>query len=419
MGKMEIRREAIERQGSHIVCGGRRFYISGDKKSCSFESGGEGLVHLAIDESTNTHCRIKCFWEPTAIRRQRSQTLVQQQLSNLNKTVADALGGAPYDLLTSIGPFAPFGVVMKNVSGMSWKNLREQAENATQYPPPDWPSFQVRATWAYGLATAVQHMESRGFIHADLSPGNVMVTPSGQTAGDMALVDFDAFVHPAFPHLDTTCKGSEGYAAPEIWSGTSVKVGSDRLGMAVLIQEFLVMGDPTITADEAFKWAYSQDDEIGSRTGEAHPLIAKKYPELAKLVVAALRAGAPASRPDPEAWRALLFALADGTPVRKKLIGVKLESHPILAPNSRMTFADTQTKLDLSLTNYQIRASLERRKDGSVDVVVHAGAQLQVQLPGSKRWQVHKSGAHVNAVAGMVLFDEKGKLNARIDAKEI
>ena len=111
--------------------------------------------------------------------------------------------------------------------------------------------------------------------------------------------------------------------------------------------------------------------------------------------------------------------MADCTPPRKRLRGVRLESHPILVPNSRLQFADSQAKLDLSLTNYKFRASLERQKDGSVDIVVHSGGQLRVQLPGSKRWQVHKSGARVNAVAGMVFFDEQGQFNARLDAQEV
>src|ERR1035438_4985613 len=263
MPKPELLTEAVGRQGTDVRCQGRTFRIEGTADGAVFKMGGEGLVQLATDLSTNNSCRIKCFWEPTTLRRKRSDMLVQQQLADLGKTVADALGGAPYEILTNVGPHTPFAIVMKDVHGFSWKDLKENGQqrslNAKQYPPPNWPSLAVRATWAYGLATAVLNMERRRFIHADLSDGNAMVTPNGTSAGDMALVDFDAFVHPSYPHLDSTCKGSEGYAAPEIWHSKSVDVGSDRVGMAILIQEFLVTGDPKISVEEGFGWRYDQD----------------------------------------------------------------------------------------------------------------------------------------------------------------
>jgi serine/threonine protein kinase len=374
---------------------------------------------------TNASCRIKCFWTPDSNRLERSELLVHAKLPDLGKNVADSLGGAPYEMLRKIGPQTPFAIVMKNVQGTSWKdfkdNLRQRVLSEGRYPPSNCPPLNVRATWAYGLATAVLNMEKRQFIHADLSDGNVMVTPNGAHAGDMALVDFDSFIHPGYPHLDSTCQGTEGYAASEIFNSTSVSIGSDRLGLALLVQEFLIMGDPSITADEALEWRYEQD-EIWSLQGEAYGVFAKKYPPLAQLVVDALRASTPARRPAPDLWRPLLKDLATrGTlrPRGKKLTSVTLHAYPLQKQNLMMNFGDAQRSLDLLKTGYGIRATLERNADASVDAVVHSGATVQVQAPGTHTWKAHNGGDRIALAPGMVLFDLQGKMNVRIDGQEI
>jgi serine/threonine protein kinase len=419
MGKAEVKREAVARQGTTIrSTEGRRFTIMGTQKSAVFEFGGEGLVHRAVDVDRNVNCRIKCFFEPDQLRYQRSSLLVQSRLADLGRSVADALGGAPYEMLQGLGPYTPFAIVMKNVAGTSWRNLKERAQQET-YPPPGWPEREVRATWAYGLATAVMNMERRDFIHADLSDGNVMVSPSGPRAGDMALVDFDSFVHPSHPELDSSCRGSDGYAAPEIWRSQGVGRGSDRLGLAILIQEFLVIGAPELNGSEAFGWRYDQDAEICSLKGEPHPFFSERYPELADLVRRALRAQRPELRPDGEAWRPALRALAAGVASRRRLSGITLTAHPLPDPNFQLPFHDAQKALDLSSTAYRIRATLQRNSDLSVDLIVHDGAEIRVGSHAGRSWRIHASGDRVQVVPGTVLFDDRGKVSARIDGKEV
>jgi hypothetical protein len=123
----------------------------------------------------------------------------------MGKPVADPFGGAPFKVLTSLGRHTPFALIMKNVPGTSWRNLKEFAMYDTSYPPSGWPSERVRATWAYGLATAVMKMEEHGFVHGHLTPGNVMVIPAalhtselGWDEGDIGLVDFDNFFYPSY-----------------------------------------------------------------------------------------------------------------------------------------------------------------------------------------------------------------------------
>ena len=421
----DVMNEALARQGTTIRSKeGRSFLISGTSDRAEFLFGGEGLVHVARDMDTNASCRIKCFWTPDLNRLKRSELLVQAKLPDLGKSVADSLGGAPYEMLHRIGPQTPFAIVMKNVQGSSWKNfkenLRQRSLSEGRYPPSNCPPLKVRATWAYGLATAVLNMEKRQFIHADLSDGNVMVTPNGAHAGDMALVDFDSFIHPGYPHLDSTCKGTDGYAANEIFNSRSVGIGSDRLGLALLVQEFLIMGDPTITEDEAFEWRYEQD-EICSLKGEAYGIFAKKYPPLAQLVVEALRTSTPNRRPAPDLWRPLLKDLATGGVLRpkgKKLSSVTLHAYPLQKQNLMIAFGDAQKSLDLAKTSYGVRATLERNGDSSVDAVVHPGATVQVQAPGTRTWKAHDGGDRIALASGVVLFDTQGKMNVRIDCQE-
>jgi len=415
MGQPEIRREALARQGTELKYGNHSLLVPGDQARATFEQGSEGLVQLAIDQRNGTKYRIKCFWNPTVDRRRRSEVLAQQKLANLNKPVADSLGGAPFDLIEGLGPNTPFAVIMKNVQGTSWKNLREEGSLSRDYPPTSWPALVVRAIWAYGLATAIKDMERRQFIHADLSPGNVMVTPRGPTAGDMALVDFDAFVHPSFPHIDTGLKGSDGYAASEIWRGQSANIGSDRVGMAILIQEFLVIGDPEISKREAFTWRYDQEKEIVNQKAQAHPFFLMRYPDLARLLIETLRSNKPELRPNPEAWRSVLRSIATSGGATRRLKNVVLEPHPADRKGLHLPFPDNLQRMELLTTFFGIRAVLERKPDGTIQIVANQGAELAVSEPG-KTWVRVIGGQPVNARAGMLLFDSKGKLTARLNA---
>src|ERR1700730_5273716 len=128
MGKMQVRQEARALQGKSLQFNSRSLHIAGGSSQAEFEMGSEGLVHLATDETSGERFRIKCFWEPDEGRRRRSERLVQLQLADLNKSSADALGGAPFGMLPALGPCTPFAVAMKNVRGENWRKLRSMAE---------------------------------------------------------------------------------------------------------------------------------------------------------------------------------------------------------------------------------------------------------------------------------------------------
>jgi hypothetical protein len=442
MGKMQVRQEARALQGKNVPFNSRSLHIAGGPSQAEFEMGSEGLVHLATDESSGEKFRIKCFWEPHDQRRQRSKRLVELGLADLNKSTADALGGAPFGMLPTLGPYIPFAVIMKNVRGENWRKLRALVEIDAQYPPSWWPSPEIRATWGYGLATAVMKMEALGFIHSDLSPGNIVLNDGvhgvqdakgaeqapaeKDESGDMALVDFDRYFHPP-GDLPEPGQGSEGYAAQEIWQKKVPRVGSDRTAMAILIQELLVVGDPDISKAEALDWGYDQESRLFEwsfdtdttthhRQWDVHLLLTNKYSALAKLVRDTLGASGPDTRPAPQSWRQPLRDIAVPPPVepRTGLRGLRVEADPIKSSGPGIAFGPAKVSLDLSTTDFRIRANLERDPNGSIYVIVHSGAMLNVQLPGNKKWIRYSGGARLPADAGIVLFDQEGRMNARL-----
>jgi len=74
MGRLDVRREAFARQGTHLNVLGTTLRIAGSPGKAVYEMGAEGLVHLATDDRTGDQYRIKCFWEPDDQRRIRSET---------------------------------------------------------------------------------------------------------------------------------------------------------------------------------------------------------------------------------------------------------------------------------------------------------------------------------------------------------
>lgn len=410
MGKPELRKEALARQGQRFTFNSAALTFIGSPQRVAFEEGGEGLVQKVVTAQGEKFC-VKAFWEPTSERYDRSLVLVQQQLANRNKATGDALGGAPFALIKDLGTHTPFAVVMKNVSGTSWRNWRERARGA-DYPPAAWPSLETRATWGYGLATAVLRMEERQFVHADLSPGNVMLTPEG----DMALVDFDGFVHPQWNHLDLMIAGSPGYAAPEIAQGLTAKVGSDRVALALLIQEFLLTGESDVSYDEVFRWAYDQKQEINLRQGEAHPAVRRKWPQIADLVEAALCAPEIAHRPAPELWRHLLFHLAkygvEPTPAPSLACGWQVQNaYPQQLPLN-VKLPSGQAQLDLAASPFRIRATLQRDSQDALALLVQDGATLRIRAPGATSWQNCAGGTRCSVVDGLMILDPQGFCSA-------
>ena len=71
--RIEIRKEAIARQGTLLKGRRERYFIEGDQKRAKFQMGEEGLVHWAVGQRSGAKHRIKFFWEPDDTRLARSR----------------------------------------------------------------------------------------------------------------------------------------------------------------------------------------------------------------------------------------------------------------------------------------------------------------------------------------------------------
>jgi hypothetical protein len=152
------------------------------------------------------------------------------------------------------------------------------------------------------------------------------------------------------------------------------------------------------------------EEELNAVTAERNEL-AGKHPEVEKIVHLL-----------DEKDRALQGALQQLEDLRNQLPApppvakarVLVESHPIANPAIGVAFEETHTTLDLSKTEFRIRASLERRQDGAVGLLVHPGATINVRTSREKRWRRVEGGSRLTTEPGMILFDPCGAVNARL-----
>ena len=244
-------------------------------------------------------------------------------------------------------------------------------------------------------------------------------------AGDMALIDFDRFVH-GHADLSELGQGTRGYAAREVFAKTKPVLGTDRTSMAIIVQQFLLLGHPSLSKEDAFNWQYDQDlatfgykagpDRIAEeRRSLVHPLLARDYPAVAALIEATVRATAPEARPAPTAWREPLRTIVYSPGgVLNKLRELTLEEMADTAHPHRIFFKPAMRMLDMSETHFRLPASLKRDDDGSIYLAVHAGATLKVKPFGVTLPVEHHGGERVMVETGLILLGQNGSMNVRL-----
>jgi len=145
------------------------------------------------------------------------------------------------------------GTLHTAVPGMSWRNLKLAAEDGRL----SLPSLAVRQQIAREFLFQLADFEEMGFIHGDLSDGNIVVDPK---RGDCRLVDVDAFVyegdsrlkHPQLSLSAGGVKGTPSYMPPDLEATESLTElpYSDRHARDMLLIELLCFtpGDPVETS---------------------------------------------------------------------------------------------------------------------------------------------------------------------------
>lgn len=167
--------------------------------------GGMSTVYLAINEKAN---------KPWAVKEVRkngisNRELVKQSLMveiNLLKKLKHK--GLP-SIVDIIDQQDNYLIVMDYIEGITLENIMQ--EDGVQ------PQEKV-VDWAIQLCDVLQYLHTRKpvIIYRDMKPSNIML----RSDGSVVLIDFGTAREFKERHVeDTTCLGTQGYAAPEQFGG--------------------------------------------------------------------------------------------------------------------------------------------------------------------------------------------------------
>ena len=194
---------AEEREGGMLKVGD---LIDGKYKILNeIGRGGMSTVYLAINEKAN---------KPWAVKEVRkngisNRELVKQSLMveiNLLKKLKHK--GLP-SIVDIIDQQDNYLIVMDYIEGITLENIM-QGEGVQ-------PQEKV-VDWAIQLCDVLQYLHTRkpAIIYRDMKPSNIML----RSDGSVVLIDFGTAREFKERHVeDTTCLGTQGYAAPEQFGG--------------------------------------------------------------------------------------------------------------------------------------------------------------------------------------------------------
>lgn len=203
--------------------------------------GGMAQVYLARDRSLDRPVAIKELvpefaTDPSFVERFRREAQAAANLAHPNIV-------GVYDWGTQDGTYF---IVMEYVDGPSLSQVIRR----------DGPLHPRRAAELTSeVAGALGFAHSRGVVHRDVKPGNVLLTGSGQSK----VTDFGIARALSSPEENLTQAGSvmgtATYFSPEQAQGLSVDPRSDLYSLGVVLYE-MVTGRPPFTGDSPLAIAY-------------------------------------------------------------------------------------------------------------------------------------------------------------------
>ncbi|MFF5078842.1 protein kinase [Actinoplanes sp. NPDC000266] len=260
-------------------------------------AGGMSVVWRGFDEVLGRQVAVKVLppstsADPAFRRRLRAEAQAAARLSHPNITNVYDYGEAT----TVDGEPVPY-VVMELIDGES---LAAVLARARKLP---W-QHAVRITAEVAAALAAAH--ARGIVHRDVTPANVMLTPTGAKVVDFGI---SALIGENDIDPDGSLLGTPAYLAPERLEGGQVSPATDVYAVGLLIYRTLIGQLPwdvgtTTALLRAHQYVEpdplppveglpAEVDALVGRCLEKRPADRPSSAELAQ-ILAALSAGAPA-----------------------------------------------------------------------------------------------------------------------------
>ncbi|GID27141.1 serine/threonine-protein kinase [Paractinoplanes brasiliensis] len=259
-------------------------------------AGGMSVVWRGFDEVLGRQVAVKVLppstsADPAFRRRLRAEAQAAARLSHPNITNVYDYGEAT----TVDGEPVPY-VVMELIDGES---LAAVLARVRKLP---W-QHAVRITAEVAAALAAAH--SRGIVHRDVTPANVMLTPTGAKVVDFGI---SALIGENDIDPDGSLLGTPAYLAPERLEGGQVSPATDVYAVGLLIYRTLIGQLP---------W------DVGTTTAllrahqytEPEPLpVVEGLPAEVDALVGRCLEKRPSDRPSSAELAKILAALAQGAP---------------------------------------------------------------------------------------------------------
>lgn len=191
--------------------------------------GGYGTVYRAYDTMLKVERAVKVLHpalvaDPEFIERFKREAQLAAQLEHSNIVPV-------YDLGEDQGRFF---LAMKYMPGGSLKDVLAKEEHIP---------FDRAVEIASQIAEALGFAHSRGLVHRDVKPGNILLEQDGTARlSDLGFAKALSSANSASLSVSGGIVGTPAYIAPEVWEGKETGPATDVYGLACVVYE-MITGD--------------------------------------------------------------------------------------------------------------------------------------------------------------------------------